>query len=875
MNVPSPFSPEFWKKLEDQYRESTHSDEAYQHERPILVQVLVSLQESLSPRYEINAPLGVGGVGIVLQVRDLNLGIPCALKFPRPTAGREQLFAEILESETAHLLIARHPNITQIYYHDVIKALDMTWPYYVMEFIPGGQDALKFFEMEPRPAHVILNIMKQVIDGLIHLHSLAIVHCDIKLENVLVAADGRTVLSDLGSARHLHEGPAEILVIFSRAYAHPKLISLAVAATPTDPNRVKVPIKRSDLCMQFDLYALGKNVKRLLSLHDRQLWDKLDAYTRKYLDLAASRLLDGKNTESECALGLPKAAFEEIKYGDCSDVAIDLRKITGEYNLYKTIPELNPFPVKTVQASSTWPTPFTSRLAHVVEHPVMRRLAGVSQLGLIALIYPTATHSRLEHVLGTFSNVARYCDALYHDPVNPLFCQIMTEADVKAVLLAALLHDVGHYPLAHDLEDFDPTLFSHEALGKELFQEDIGKRLGMASLKTTIEQEWNVSVEHVLDIIDVDPTDLTKPFKDRILHTILDGPIDADKLDYLVRDSTNLNLPFGRAIDATRLLQCLTVIFSDEGGKVYGAIGIHEKGRIPADSVAFARYALFGTVYWHHTSRAAKAMLRRALSQKISDGHHFREEFRDTVLGLKVETQASLFRHSDHADHEASQVLPGDRELLVWLADRTSSVGTALIKMLLRRNIYRRLSVISAGRNKVLWETLVKFGEKFGPRGIFALEQYMQDSIIELIRNIDPGRRTTSVLEPAATDLVIEMHVQGTPLVLIDIPTRRPGTLIPLEYLPEADRYEALQEWQEPLGLEDSLVWRDLYDHFLEVVGKVRVFGHPGPTVDPYSPECSTQSAVFKTLKAAVRKEDIERIMKTAVRTLSKRLSTS
>ena len=99
----------------------------------------------------------------------------------------------------------------------------------------------------------------------------------------------------------------------------------------------------------------------------------------------------------------------------------------------------------------------------------MRRLAGVPQLGIISLVYPTATHSRLEHVLGTFTNVVRYCDALYHDPLNSLFKQIVSEADIIALLLAALFHDLGQFPLAHDLEEAAPELFDHEKIARQIY----------------------------------------------------------------------------------------------------------------------------------------------------------------------------------------------------------------------------------------------------------------------------------------------------------------------------------------------------------------------------------------------------------------------
>ena len=63
--------------------------------------------------------------------------------------------------------------------------------------------------------------------------------------------------------------------------------------------------------------------------------------------------------------------------------------------------------------------------------------------------------------------------------------------------------------------------------------------------------------------------------------------------------------------------------------------------------------------------------------------------------------------------------------------------------------------------------------------------------------------------------------------MLVDIPTERSGSRIRLEYLPEADSRDILQEWGEPIALEDSLIWQNLHDSFLEAVGKVRVFSDP------------------------------------------------
>jgi serine/threonine protein kinase len=186
-------------------------------------------------------------------------------------------------------------------------------------------------------------------------------HGDVKLENMLIASDGRAVLSDLGSARNLQEGPSEVTVIFTRDWAHPKLRALVSYAASTDPNRLRGQVQRNELRKSFDLYALGQNLRRLLRMHDMAEWKELEPYERKYFELTGTRLLDGVNSDDECALGLPRAAFEEIKYTDADQIATDLKKLTGEYPLRQIVPELDLHPIQTIQTSSLSPSCSTGR----------------------------------------------------------------------------------------------------------------------------------------------------------------------------------------------------------------------------------------------------------------------------------------------------------------------------------------------------------------------------------------------------------------------------------------------------------------------------------------------------------------------------------
>jgi serine/threonine-protein kinase len=224
------------------------------------------LAEELRQRYTIDSPIGVGGVGVVLKAIDLNLGVPRALKFPRPQQGNEILFADIVVSEISRLREAVHPNIIEIYFQGRLQVDDSHVPYYLMEYVPDSTDALEYFHASPRSVADIIRVLGQLISGLEHLHSIDMIHNDVKLENVLVSQDGRAVISDLGSARKLSDGPERTLIAFTRPFAHPELISLVGTTTYSDPNRVKAEIGRSKLNKLFDLYALGKNILRLLAI---------------------------------------------------------------------------------------------------------------------------------------------------------------------------------------------------------------------------------------------------------------------------------------------------------------------------------------------------------------------------------------------------------------------------------------------------------------------------------------------------------------------------------------------------------------------------------------------------------------------------------
>lgn len=237
--------------------------------------------------------------------------------------------------------------------------------------------------------------------------------------------------------------------------------------------------------------------------------------------------------------------------------------------------------------------PFTDRVRRVVDTAAFQRLRNVSQLGMAAAVYPGATHSRFEHALGVFHNALRYLNQLGRDE---RFVAIIDAHMAEVLLCAALLHDIGHWPFCHPIEDLGlPGLPTHEAFAAEVLSMD-------EELSAELREGWGVEPAEVIDVID-GATD-TPPL--RLVRSILSGPIDIDKLDYLDRDSLHAGVPYGRNFDKSRLIASLVINEAGDG------LAITAKGKTAAELMVFARYVMFSEVYWHHAVRGATAMFARA-----------------------------------------------------------------------------------------------------------------------------------------------------------------------------------------------------------------------------------------------------------------------
>jgi HD superfamily phosphohydrolase len=273
----------------------------------------------------------------------------------------------------------------------------------------------------------------------------------------------------------------------------------------------------------------------------------------------------------------------------------------------------------------------------LVDSAPFQRLRYVRQLGLAHLVYPGATHTRFEHALGALL-LASITAALLAErgslgDVDP--------AEMPIVRATALLHDIGHYPFSHALEEIGAP--HHEEVARPLIT--TGPVAGI--LRNAL---GNDSPERIVALVrgaSLSP-----------LQGLISGSLDLDKLDYLRRDAFMCGVPYGE-IDVDRLLNAIAVVRDPDTRTP--TIGVAEKALSALESLLFAKYQMYRNVYWHHTVRSATAMYKRVVADAIERG------------ALRAEELAAF----------------GDEGLLSELKRRAPS---ALLAALTARRLHKRAS---------------------------------------------------------------------------------------------------------------------------------------------------------------------------------------
>ena len=212
-------------------------------------------------------------------------------------------------------------------------------------------------------------------------------------------------------------------------------------------------------------------------------------------------------------------------------------------------------------------------LYDIVRHPLLQRLTRIKQVGLSSVVYPGAQHTRFQHSLGAFHLMSEAIMQLASKG-NFIF-----DSEAEAVQAAILLHDIGHGPFSHVLEDTIVKDVSHEEISLMLMERMNKEMNGQLSLAIQIFKD---------------------EYPKRFLHQLVSGQLDMDRLDYLRRDSFYTGVTEGN-IGSARIIKMLDV--ADDH------LVVESKGIYSIENFLTARRLMYWQVYLHKTSVAYERML--------------------------------------------------------------------------------------------------------------------------------------------------------------------------------------------------------------------------------------------------------------------------
>lgn len=218
-------------------------------------------------------------------------------------------------------------------------------------------------------------------------------------------------------------------------------------------------------------------------------------------------------------------------------------------------------------------------ILEIIQHPQFQRLKEIKQLGLTYLVYPGACHTRLSHALGAMHLMNEAINALRTKGVN------IDEVEQEQAMVAILLHDIGHGPFSHALENNILQGVSHEEI--------------TLALMNMINLEMGGRISMAIEIF-------TGRYSKRFLHQLVSSQLDVDRLDYLRRDSFFSGVAEGM-IGHERIIKMMTVKDNN--------LVIEEKGIYSVEKFLISRRLMYWQVYLHKTVIAAEQLLVEILKR--------------------------------------------------------------------------------------------------------------------------------------------------------------------------------------------------------------------------------------------------------------------
>ena len=242
----------------------------------------------------------------------------------------------------------------------------------------------------------------------------------------------------------------------------------------------------------------------------------------------------------------------------------------------------------------------------IIEHPYFQRLRRIKQVGLSDYVYPGAHHTRFHHALG-----AMHLMGVTLNNLRSKGHKINNE-EFEAAQIAILLHDIGHGPFSHTLENSILDNVHHEDLSLLIMQ--------------TLNEHFNNQLSLAIKIF-------TGKYKRKFFHQLVSSQLDIDRIDYLNRDSFFTGVSEG-TIGAERIIKMLEV--KDDN------IVVEEKGIYSIENFLSARRLMYWQVYLHKTSVSAEILLSKIIARAKALHKRKEELFTTPALALFLENKVSL-----------------------------------------------------------------------------------------------------------------------------------------------------------------------------------------------------------------------------------------
>jgi HD superfamily phosphohydrolase len=263
----------------------------------------------------------------------------------------------------------------------------------------------------------------------------------------------------------------------------------------------------------------------------------------------------------------------------------------------------------------------------IINHPVFQRLRRIRQLSLTDMVYPGAMHTRFEHSLGVMHVATKMFDEIVKRRFDFLKSELSftsggLEKDRVIVRLSSLLHDIGHAPFSHAAEEL---MGKDEETGKSYKHENYSAAAAVFLMKDVIEchplnQNYDIKAQDIADFLNG-----SSFLKRRLLwRSLISSQLDADRADYLLRDSHHIGVAYGK-YDLNRLLVTLTVAIDPETNSP--VLAIEEGGEHSAEALIIARYMMFTQVYFQHTRRAYDYHVVETLKHLLREHQKNKEVF--------------------------------------------------------------------------------------------------------------------------------------------------------------------------------------------------------------------------------------------------------